>query len=389
VAATKTEVRPKAPVQEHSAQAGGGGGVIPFIRGSGWGRYPIAMPAGSGAVTLSSSGPTTIGPLSVKAYDYMRSIVVEVITTSPGGGSGVTTVEDGPGCMFAGVEVLQPNGQTMYKVSSGFNALLIQAHAYLRTYGDPRQFENFLYTSGSGTAPQATYRFRIPFELNLADALGDLPNKDANAPFQLTLTLAPLNSVWGGSPTSPTFNVRVWLEAADQPPTMLDGADCETTPPNMNTLQRWTEQPISVNAGQFDARIRKLGNYVRLLIPVLRRASSTRANGDLDWPDPCQIVLDEDVKDNIAKSTWQHDIYETWGYGQAGSTRDVFTGGLAGRWNGVFPVQYFSGPPGYDSGDRWLPTIESEDYLFRGVWGNNGTITCLVGEVLPQGDIFR
>lgn len=388
---TATQTRPKAPSASMSNSAPdvqGGGGVIPFIRGSGWGRYPIAMPAGSGAITLTTT-TQTLGPIQVKAYDYMRALVVEVIPTSPGGGSGVTTTEDGPWNFFAGVEVLQPNGQTMYKCSSGFSSAMIHAHGYYRVYGDPRQYENFLYTTGAGTAPSLGFRFRIPFELNLSETLGALPNKDANAPFQLTLTLNTLANVFGGSPTTPTFNVRCWLEAADQPPAVLDGQAVETTPPGMNTLQRWTEQPIAINAGQFDARVRKLGNYVRLLIPILRRSASTRANGDTDWPDPVQVVLDEDVKDNISKTTFQDDIHEYWGYGQPGSTRDVFsvTTGV-GRWNGVFPIQYMSGPPGYDNGDRWLPTIESEDYILRGVYGNNGTITMLVGEVLPQGDIF-
>lgn len=389
-APTGTAHRPKAPHPTAAADVqapASSGGVIPFIRGSGWGRYPVQMPAGSGAITLTAS-QQTLGPIQVKAYDFMRSLVIDVQTTAAGAGSGATTTEDGPYNFFAGVELLQPNGQTMYKVSSGFSTAMIHAHGYYRNYSDPRQYQNFLYTTGSGTAPQATFRLRIPFELNLADALGNLPNKDANAPFQLTLTLNTLGNVWGGTPTTPTFSVKVWLEASDQPPTMLDGATVETTPPGMNTLARWTEQPIAVNAGQFDARVRKLGNYVRLLVPILRRSASTRANGDTDWPDPMQIVLDEDVKDNISKNSWLEDIRERYGYGQAGSTNDAFSGGLAGRWNGVFPIDYLSGPAGYDSGDRWLPTIESEDYILRGSWGNNGTVTMLVGEVLPQGNIF-
>jgi hypothetical protein len=387
--AAATQTRPKAPANTDGRPDGSydTSGTIPFLRGSGWGRYPVQMPAGSGALTLLTT-TQTLGPIQVKAYDFMRALVVDVTTTSAGAGSGVTTTEDGPGDLFAGVELLQPNGQTMYKVSSGFSALMIHAHGYYRSYNDPRQYGLFNYTTGSGTAPAITFRFRIPLELNLADALGSLPNKDANAPFQLTLTLNTLANVFGGSPTTPTFSVKVWLEAADQPPTMLDGHSVETTPPAMNTLQRWTEQPIAVNSGQFDARVRKLGNYVRLLIPILRRSASTRANGDSDWPDPVQIVLDEDVKDNLSKNTWIHDIYERYGYGQAGATNDAFSGGLAGRWNAVFPYDYFSGPPGYDNADRWLPTIESEDYLLRGSWGNNGTLTMLIGEVLPQGNVF-
>lgn len=381
---SKTQVRPKSPAKEAPAAAAPAHAQMPFIRGSGWGRYKFFDKSG---ITLTTN-TQDLGPIPVKAYDFMRSIVVDVSTTVAGGGSGVTTTEDGPWNIFTQCKVDQPNGQTMYQVSSGFSAGMIHAHGYYRNYNDPRQYQNFVYTTGSGTAPQIGFRFRIPFELNLSDALGDLPNKDANAPFNLYLTLNTLANVFGGSPTSPTVRVQVWLEAADQPPTILAGQSVETEPPAMNTLQRWTEQPISVNAGQFDARVRKLGNYVRLLIPILRRSSSTRANGDLDWPDPLQIVLDEDTKDNISKNTWVEDIRERFGYGQVGSTNDAFSSALAGRWNGVFPIDYLSGPPGYDNMDRLLPTIESEDYILRGSWGNNGTVTMLVGEVLPQGDIF-
>ena len=89
---------------------------------------------------------------------------------------------------------------------------MIQAHGYYRNYTDPRQDPKFLYTTGSGTAPQATSD-PDPVRAEPGDALGALPNKDASAPFQLTLTLNTLANVWGGSPTTPTFHVKVWLEA--------------------------------------------------------------------------------------------------------------------------------------------------------------------------------
>jgi hypothetical protein len=385
MAAPTTMSRPKAPQASGASSAQTSvSSVIPFIRGSGWGRYVFFDKSG---LTLTTN-TQDLGPIPVKAYDFMRSLVIEVTTTTPGGGSAVTTTEDGPYDVFTQVKVDQPNGQTMYQVSSGFSAAMIHAHGYYRNYNDPRQWESFSYTTGSGTAPALGFRMRVPFELNLSDSLGDLPNKDANAPFNLYLTLNTLANVFGGAPTSPTLRVRVWLEAADQPPETLGGSRVQTTPPAMNTLQRWTEQPIQYSAGQFDIRVRKLGNYVRLLVPIFRRSASTRANGELDIGDPVQVVLDEDVKDNIAFDAWVHDIYERYGYGQAGSTRDLFTGGLAGRWNGVRVVDYLSGPPGYDNMDRLLPTIESEDYILRSSWGNAGTATVLVGEVLPQGDIF-
>lgn len=391
MAAPSTQTRPKAPTLATGPGSGvatsSSGLVVPFVRGSGLGRYNFFDQSG---VTLTTNTQSFTVP--VKAYDYMRSIVLIVNATSAGGGSAVTTTEDGPWNFFQNISVTQPNGQTMYSVSSGFSAAMIHAHGGYAGYNDPRQHPNFAYSTGSGTAPTLTFAVRIPFELNIRDALGSLPNKDANAPFFLNFTINTLANVFGGSPTTPTFRVRAYLEAWDQPPVMLDGHAVETTPPAMNTLQRWTEQPITVSAGQFDARVRKLGNYLRMLVPILRRASSTRANGDSDWPDPIQIVLDEDVKDNIWKDTFVRDIYEKYGYGQAGATADAFTvSGGVGRWNGVFPITYnheFVGQVGHETGDLYLPTIESEDYILRGSYGNAGVITMLVNEVLPQGNIF-
>jgi hypothetical protein len=385
-AGTTVTAKRTAPATPAPADTGGGG-VIPFIRGSGLGRYVFYDKSG---LTLTTN-TQDLGPIPIKAYDYMRSLSVEVEVTTAGGGSSVVTVEDGPFCALQNVKVEQPNGQTMYQVSSAYSSAMIHKYGGYAGHNDPRAFNNFAYSTGSGTAPTFTFGFRIPFELNIRDALGALPNKDANAPFNLYLTLNTLANVYGGSPTTPTIRVRVYLEAWDQPPTELDGQAVETTPPNMNTLQRWTEQPIAVNSGQFDAQLKRLGNYIRMIIPILRRSSSTRANGDSDWPDPLQIVLDEDTKDNVPKYLWLRDIYEKWGYGSITPGGASAADAVGGHDNGVFPYDYcheWDGTVGHETGDLYLPTIESEAYIFRGSWGNNGTMTTLVNEVLPQGNIF-
>jgi hypothetical protein len=364
--------------------------VIPFVRGSGKGKYKFYSKSGLTLTTATQD----LGPIDVKAYDYMRSILVTCTTTANGGATG-TAQADGPFNIFTNVAVKQPNGQTMYQVSSGYHAAMIQKYGYYRAYGDPREDPTFLV---HGSA--ATFSFRIPFEMDMRDALGALPNKDAAAPFSLELTLNTLTNAFGsGQGTSPTLTVEAWLEAYDQPPTLLNGQPVQTTPPNMNTLQRWTEQNITMSTGQFDARIRKLGNYLRLIIPIMRNSSNARivTNG---WADPAQIVLDEDVKDNISQADWQRRIWEVWGFGgiQPGTSA---TGGTAstaavaidtpgGADTGVWPIQYFcDGRDITENSNFYLPTIESEDYLLRGSWGSAvSKLVTLVCEVLPQGDIF-
>lgn len=400
------------------AQAGGqaaapapqAASVIPFVRGSGKGKYKFYSKSG---LTLTTSSQD-LGPIDVKAYDYMRSILVTFTTTAAGGATG-TAQADAPFNAFTNIAVKQPNGQTMYQVSSGYHAAMIQKYGFYRNYGDPREDPNY-FVNGSW----ATFAFRIPFELDLRDALGALPNKDAAAPFSLELTLNTLSNVFGsGQGTSPTVTVEAWLEAYDQPPTTLNGQPVQTTPPNMNTLQRWTEQNITMSTGQFDARVRKLGNYLRMLLPIMRNSSGVRVGlqqggtaasvASSNWADPVQIVLDEDVKDNISAADWERRIWEVWGYGgtQSGTATTAASGVAAvgaasgatplqgqdtagGLDTGVFPIQYCVDTRELvENTNFYLPTIESEDYLLRGSWGSAvSKLVTLVCEVLPQGDIF-
>jgi hypothetical protein len=365
--------------------------VIPFVRGSGKGKYKFFSKSG---LTLQAN-TQDLGPIDVKAYDYMRSLLVTISTVTAGGLLG-TAQADAPFNFFTNVAVKQPNGQTMFQTSSGYHAAMIQKYGYNRSNCDPRQDPNFAVTGSS-----ATFAFRIPFELDLRDALGALPNKDAAAPFTLELTLNNLTNVFGsGQGTSPTFTCEVWLEAYDQPPTALNGQPVQTTPPNMNTLQRWTEQNITMSTGQFDARVRKLGNYLRLLIPIMKNSSSARitTNG---WADPAQIVLDEDVKDNLSQADWARRIWEVYGYGPVmpGTAATLGTASSIvvqndspnGIDTGVYPINYFAdGRDITENVNFYLPTIESEDYLLRGSWGSAvSKLVTLVCEVLPQGDIFN
>ena len=409
-AAPTATAAPAAQGQDQAPAAPQAASVVPFVRGSGKGKYKFYSKSGLTLTTASQD----LGPIDIKAYDYMRSILVTVSTTAAGGATG-TAQADAPFNIFTNMAVKQPNGQTMYQVSSGHHAAMIQKYGFYRNYGDPRADPTY-FVNGSW----ASFAVRIPFELDLRDALGALPNKDAAAPFSLELTLNTLTNVFGsGQGTSPTLTVEAWLEAYDQPPTTLNGQMVQTTPPNMNTLQRWTEQNITMSTGQFDARVRKLGNYLRMLLPIMKNSSGVRIGlatagtaaslASTNFADPVQIVLDEDVKDNISGGDWQRRIWEVWGYGATfpGTATTVASGvATAGAASGATPSQGQDAPGGLDTGvfpiqycvdqrdmtentNFYLPTIESEDYLLRGSWGSAvSKLVTLVCEVLPQGDIF-
>jgi hypothetical protein len=255
----------------------------------------------------------------------------------------------------------------------------------------------------AGTAPTVEFKIRIPFELDLRDALGALPNKDAVSPFTLELGLNSTSTIFATAPgTAPTIRITPILEAYDQPPRTMGGEDVQTTPPNMNTLQRWDEQSVKMRSGEFDCRVRKLGNYVRELIFISKNSSGARIVSPFEssgtaptgWADPVEIVLDEEVKDTIPYWLWQSDIFEIWGYGgqTGGAPTRPANDSAFGFDDGVFPYQYCADRdnPSVEDVAKYLPTIESEDYLLRSRnWGSAvSQMVILKGEVLPAGDIF-
>ena len=358
--------------------------VVPFLRGSGRGKYKFYSKAG----LTHTAATQDLGPIDIKAYDYMRSILVTYTTTAVGGALG-TLSADGPFNAFTNVSVLQPNGQTMYQVSSGYRAAMIQKYGQYRGANDPRADPIFSGVQGSATST-ATFAFRIPFEMDLRDALGALPNKDAAAPFSLNLTLNTLSNVFGASEgTSNTFTVEAWLEAYDQPPSVLNGAPVQTTPPNMNTLQRWTEQSVTMSTGQFDVRLRKLEALHPDAHPdhvqQQQRADRHQRVGRPGADRPRRGHQGQRRRTTSAGGSGRQ-----WGYGgsnQGSSSLD----GTGGQDTGVWPIQYCfdERDPHVENANLYLPTIESEDYLLRGSWGSAcSTLRFLVGEVLPQGNIF-
>ena len=373
------------------AQAVSGG--VSFVRGSGEGRYTFEVQSG-----VSIASAADVGPIDVKAYDYMRSLLIYVQATGGTGSATSAFAADGPFNALSYVRVKQPNGQTMYSVSSGFHAACIQKYGGARGYAvsDPKlDAATYSTTTGTGTGGNFSFCLRIPFELDLRDALGALPNKDAAAPFTLELGVNAASTIYSTQPTTlPTLTITPVLEAYDQPPETMDGKPVETTPPNMNTLQRWTEQQITMNSGAFDARVRKLGNYVRELIFITKNSSSVRQTAANGWSNPQQIVLDEDVKDNVPLWLWEKDLWETWGVNAFDSDASAqgASGDTVAQYTGVWPYQYFCERRNPDIEDvaKYLPTIESEDYILRGQnWGTNvGKLVVLKCEVLPRGDIF-
>jgi len=312
----------------------------------------------------------------------MRAIVL-VVQATGGSGTTVTLTEDAPWNALKNIQLTEPNGATLLQLNTGYELYLVNKYGGYRGYTEPKAHP--VYSTAVGSSANFSFMLRIPVELSERDGLGALPNQNAAATFKVRLTRAKIADVFGGTVSvAPSVRVRGYLEAYDQPDLQTAGQTNQTMPPAMNTTQFWSSQQFTYPSGNFAVRLTRMGNYVRNLIVIARRASGTRANGDADFPDPMEFRLDTRVVDHIERQQWLSQIYERYGY--------TGTADAAGaRDSGVFPYDFcheFSGRVGFENRDLWLPTLGSSRVELQGAWANAGTLTVLTNDVSPVGDIF-
>lgn len=357
--------------------------TVPFTRASGFHRENAGIDV-SKPITTSDQD---LGVFDIPAYGYVRSIVL-LVTVSGGTGTAVTAAEDGPWSVLKNIALTEPNGAQIAAFNSGHDLYLANKYGgYRHALGaDPKASP--AYSAIAAATGNFQFLVRIPVEVNGRTALGSLGNQNAAATFKLRLTLAAAAQVYGTVPTTlPTVRVRAFLEAWDQPLGSEGGQANATTPPAVNTTQFWSSQTFNVTAGQQNIRLARVGNYIRELIFVLRRAGTSRVNGQSDIPNPTTLFLDARPVDIIEPNNWANQMYERTGYGAMGVAYDA-PGGLD---NGVFVYDYcheFDGIIGHELNDDWLPTLGSTRLEISGSFGSAGTLTVLTNDIAVAGNVF-
>lgn len=368
--------------------------VVPFIRASNEHREPAGIDV-SRVITTSDQD---LGVFDIPAYGYVRRIMLLVTASGGTGGSPAATLtEDAPWSLIKNIALTEPNGAVLSQFDTGYNLHLANKWGgYRHPLGsDFRASPTF--TNFGATFASAQFMLSVPVELNLRDALGSLPNQNAGATFKLKLTLAKAADVATGTlPTTlPTVRVRAYAECWDQPEQSTAGATNQTMPPAMNTTQFWTSQTYSVLAGQNTIRLTRVGNYLRNCIFILRRASTSRANGEADWADPTTLYVDTRPLDIIESNNWKHQMYERTGFGSQYATASAQVAPLndlaMSLDNGVRVYDFaheFDGLLGREMRDGWLATLSSTRLELQGSFANAGSLTVLTNDVAIAGSVF-
>jgi hypothetical protein len=366
--------------------------TVPFIRASALHREPTGIDVSK----VQTGSDQDLGVFDIPAYGYVRNIVLLVTASGGTGGSpAVTLTEDGTLALLKNIYLTEPNGAVISQFDTSYEAFLANKWGGYGHVLGADQRATPIYSPFGATYASASFLIRIPVEINLRDALGSLPNQNAAATFKLRMTLAKNTDIASGTfPTTlPTVRVRAYLEAWDQPELNAAGMTNAVTPPAMNTTQFWTSQSYTVNTGQNTIRLTRVGNYIRNLIFVFKRAGTSRANGETDLQalDPAYLYLDTRPLDIIEPNNWRQQMYDRSGFGGAVGSTTPAADAARGLDNGVRSYDFcheFDGTLGHENRDLWLPTLGSTRLEIQGNFANAGTLKVLTNDVAIAGSVF-
>lgn len=335
--------------------------------------------------TLTLSGSTqAINPIDIPAYGYIRGIFVEV--TASGGVGTAVYKGDGPFPVLQDVSVQDVNSQQLVGPVDGFDLYLINKFGGYRTLPrDPKLHPDYSASTAGGNFSFLLY---IPLEVNARDGLGSLANMNAASAYKLRLSLAPNTTVFSTIPptTQPNVRIRAYLDAWTQPTDVdLAGNPNATEPPVHGTTSFWSKTAFNVPAGQFPAKLPRVGNYIRNQILVFRDSSGVRDS--TDFPAPITLSWDTRVLKEYQPKVWRGLMARRFNL--------TGTDEAAGALNtGVYVEDYcheFDGAAGAELRDNWLPTTQSTRLEWVGNYGAAGTLTVLTNDVAPavgKGSVF-
>lgn len=360
--------------------------LIPFIRGA----AAHAEPFYDNTFTLSAN-TSNLGPVDVASYGFARAIIILVNVVIAGNGATVALAEDAPWSTFAELAVQDVNGAPIFGPHTGYEVYLHHKYGGFRGQQDPKLYKDFSqFTTGAGaTAGSGVFMLRINLDRNERDGLGALANMNASQAYKIRGTINNLLGMYTTVPTvGPlTARVRMWLEAYSQPnATDAAGRAQATVPPANQTTGFSSRIQIATVVGANTWKHTRVGNFIRNLIYVNRRAGTSRANGELDLANTnLQWYLDSRLLSNYGIEAIRGCMSEQFQFGS------VTPEAAGGPDNGVICLPFcteFDGRAGYEMRDMWLPTTQATRLEMTTTLANSGVITIMTDDVAPRGNVF-
>lgn len=350
---------------------------------------------------------------SLTATGWLKGLWLDVlITVAANAVATVTGAENYPANILGNIELDDINNEAIFGPFDSYTAILTNKYGGYANAEDPFTAATYYRVAGTSTnaaAMSAHFNLWIPLEIVQRDPLGPVASVNNTAALTLKMTMNTSAALFTAAPTSPP-SVRVrGTQLFYWEPKKADkaGRPISGSPPAAGTTQYWTQGNVVLSGGTNNTQLNTaLGYPWRNYLFMLVRSSGTRANGELDWPDPLIGLKFEAnmLMSQFQKVLWNQLMARRYGFRNtnlqattpadtrfadvaAVGTQATFvepgleTGVKVLNWNRDFAFD----KPGSETRRTYLVTSPGSNWIFNGSLGNAGTLFSIVNYVAPAG----
>jgi len=337
---------------------------------------------------LNAAAPTPMTPIQIPAVGYLSRLKILVNVTASAADANIVKTADAPWNLFSSVEFRTAAGNDIIPPLDGFSWYVGNKYFGLTKFGqfsDPKANPAFVPITVPTGAGQTVAQFvlDIPFEIDKANGYGSIPALASNRSYQLNFVLAALGTWITAATATYTVNITGVAEYWSEPPAQsANGAPQATAPSGVGTVAPWYNEPgVPVTPGDRLVKSNNVGNVIRTLAFILRKADGTRT--DADFPPVSELYLDNEPMFYLPQALWLEKMGAQFGI--ASPTKDT----LGGLDTGVYVIAFedltgsLSGDPA-NSRNQLLPTLDASQLQIRGTFGANASgLQILTSTIIP------
>jgi hypothetical protein len=377
--------------------------------------HPAAAPAGKGKQAPPPSRPFLTGTLDLETHTYSQNVtlttapqplqtyycktngfladlhIVVNYAGTPNSTANVAFNEDGVANAIQIFTMSDTGGQPILGPMSGWELSMFVKYGGFSFSDDFKLSQQYNAVTGTGTNG-GTFKFilHVPIQFVKREPLGPLPNTNNQTVFAVDMTINTLSNLYATAPngTLGTMNVQISQDSYRQ----SAGKDSQgnatvTTPPGLGAVLYLRRTTTDMQAGSQQQDLNTQEGSYRVLMFAMRDSNNSRAQGELDWPDPFRFHFNNDVPYDRIKTLWRRRLERAYGYTNAQET----PGGLD---NGLFLFQWIDDnglKPGAEDRYKYLNVSAADTLQFDGVIGGTGVhhVTSMFNFVRPPGGNVR
>jgi len=350
---------------------------------------------------------------ALTATGWLKGIWLDITGTTAG--NAVVTVaaaENYPFNILGNIQLNDINNEAIFGPFDSYTAFLVSKYGGYFNSEDPATAATYYRVAlGSTNAAAGSFHFNlwIPLEIVRRDPIGPVASVNNTAALTLVMSYNTSANLFSTPPTTlPSVRIR-GTQVFYWEPKKSDkqGRPIAGKPLAAGTTQYWTQGSQTLSSGTNNQQLNTgLGYPWRNYLFMLIRSAGTRANGELDWPDPLIGIKFEAnlLVSQYQKVLWNQKMSKDYGYPntnlQQTTPADVrfadvaavgtqATAVLPGLEDGVkvlnFCKDFAFEKPGSETRRTYLVTSPGSNWIFNGSLGNAGTLYSIVNYIAPAG----